>query len=581
MKPTANSLALLLCCLCPFVFHGQILDVQEHTRGQLREINLNGKRIVDINSRLEIGISTEQLRATIQERFPQYTQSIELNQRIQDLGKVLADQEQLLSALDTQIANMAEQAQFFDSMEAFLTMVRSNEILVARYNTLQAEFFASGANLNGVLPEPYIFENFSEDLSALKEEFAQLEIDPYTISLVARRNVAGGGKVHIENFDQIEEQEYITIPRWVTTLSEAQKQQLQDLAEKAKENNSKKASIFKSLQQIAQRHFPSVVCLQDQSTAIRDFVNEPTIGNQLTETAKTAASELMLQLDGLMAPMTLLKTDLAEWTITSPFELMEQFETVVTNLKSLRFDTEAFENTVTDINAIAGRAQNLMNGVQGCLEEISNDLENLRTTLSLLKKEKQTYVQNAELEKEILQFGLDNLPEKGYINLEGTGDRANGDKLVITLYLSHPKVDQVLPKKPNELERHELVMQMVGARSEVAVGMIMANPSASAVDFDLERKFYFAPSASLLLKFGSRKSFFYNEFIDLGVGLNFASPDFDTDGSPEFGTGLIVTAFKNVLSVGYNYNVTLDTPYWFFGVNLPFNLPGIPVNTIK
>ena len=123
-------------------------------------------------------------------------------------------------------------------------------------------------------------------------------------------------------------------------------------------------------------------------------------------------------------------------------------------------------------------------------------------------------------------------------------------------------------------------MQLLGARSETVVGMILANPK-SEFQNDTDREFFFAPSAALLLKFGSRNSYFYNEFLDFGIGVNFAAPDFDTDGTPEFGLGLMLTAFKDVLSVGYNYNVTLNDPYWFFGVNLPFNLPGLPVNPVK
>ena len=112
--------------------------------------------------------------------------------------------------------------------------------------------------------------------------------------------------------------------------------------------------------------------------------------------------------------------------------------------------------------------------------------------------------------------------------------------------------------------------------------MIMADPynadSLAEVEALQERRFLYAPSAGLLFKLGLRSSRFYNEFLSPGLGVSISTPDFDTNGEPEFGTGLVLTAFKNLLSIGINYNVTLDVPYWSFGVNLPISLPGVPIN---
>ena len=74
-------------------------------------------------------------------------------------------------------------------------------------------------------------------------------------------------------------------------------------------------------------------------------------------------------------------------------------------------------------------------------------------------------------------------------------------------------------------------MILIGAHSVTKVGLIMANPYTLDAGPDAP-KFRFAPSAALLLKFGSRTSHFYNNFLDLGIGLNTAAPDFDLDGKP-------------------------------------------------
>ncbi|HKC69863.1 MAG TPA: hypothetical protein VKG26_16625, partial [Bacteroidia bacterium] len=75
------------------------------------------------------------------------------------------------------------------------------------------------------------------------------------------------------------------------------------------------------------------------------------------------------------------------------------------------------------------------------------------------------------------------------------------------------------------------------------------------------------------------KSSFYNNFIDMGVGLNMATLNFNNNNTIEIGIGFVVSAFKDYLQVGYGRNVSVDQSYWFFGIRLPFtgfNLNGNP-----
>ena len=96
----------------------------------------------------------------------------------------------------------------------------------------------------------------------------------------------------------------------------------------------------------------------------------------------------------------------------------------------------------------------------------------------------------------------------------------------------------------------------------------------------LENKFQFTPSGSLLFKFGSRKSRTWN-YLEPGIGFNISTPDFDLDGTPEIGLGGVLTVLKDVLSIGVSYNTKTDNPYWFFGLSLPFSIPGVPINSVQ
>ena len=582
MKTTIKTLVLAIFCIIPFLVASQVIDITETNRDKSLEIHPQGKQIIDINSRLELTLSKEKLIAAIESRFPQFARPLQLNQQIEQLGQALADQEMILATLDNQVQNIQTQAAFFESMDNFLTLTQNNEVLEQRHEELSGAYFSSESLQNEMSMEAYIFGNLTEDLSAFQEELAQADADKYTISLVAfKRDKQGGDRVHIENFDTYTEREYVTIPRWVTTLNDDQRQQLEELAKKAEENNKKTISIFEGLKAWFLENFKSADCFKVQFSEIKAFVNDPEVANQLTQSVKSAATKLINELEAYVVLIDLFKTNFGGLTITSPFAISDQFSSIITQFSAVRINLQTLDAELANIAALVTRAQGLMVGVQSCIKQFDSDLEKLQRAWLVMASQQKRYIQNKAIGKEVLKFSLDDLPEKGYINLKGTGSRRNGDELLVELLLREPAEYKNVTEKSHRLEQRSMVMQLIGARSEVAVGIILANPNNSSVDFDLERNFYFAPSASLLLKFGSRKSYFYNEFIDLGVGLNFASPDFDTDGSPEFGTGIIVTAFKDILSVGYNYNVTLDTPYWFFGVNLPFNFPGIPVNTVK
>ena len=129
-----------------------------------------------------------------------------------------------------------------------------------------------------------------------------------------------------------------------------------------------------------------------------------------------------------------------------------------------------------------------------------------------------------------------------------------------------------------EIYRRYISMARISPHLKMAGTLVLANPynRLNSASVELENKFQFAPSYGIFMKWGSRKSKFYNDFLTLGVGAGFSSPDFNLDGTPEFGAGIIITAFKDILSAGWSWNFGVDTPYSFIGFNLPFTVGGLP-----
>ncbi len=581
MKNVLSMLVFILLGLT--TSYAQIIEVTEIVRGNENPISGSSKQIIDINARLEVSISKKNLTDAIASQFPEYAESRKISDQISSLKAALEHQDFILNTLQNQVNDIDSKTKLVELMVNFLEAVQQEPFMASRYNELMRDFFLLKEDIRPEFPDPFIFQNLNDDLIKLQKEFEKQDDFKFGISVVAfKKDRQGGDRVHIQNFDTYSEREYVTIPRWVTTLSEEQRSELKEVAEVAKRNNGKVLGIFNQLKEQLLNYLPDMTCVSEQKKAIKGFLNKPDNKEKLSEALQKTGNKLVGKIETFTSFFNSFRTDLNEFEITTAFDAIGKFKYLIQNFSAIQVDFNDFEALVSLVNEQRNEVQVLSDGVNACFIALKDQFKSLENALGILIHQQERYVANKEFGEEVLTFGTNNIPEKGYIKLKGTGPRSNGDELEISVYLRFPSKSDSIPEKKQLLEEQSYTMQLVGARSEIAVGLIMANPTnAGALNFDLERKFYFAPSASLLLKFGSRKSYFYNEFVDLGVGLNFASTDFDTDGTPEFGTGLIVTAFKDVLSVGYNYNVTLDTPYWFFGVNLPFTIPGLPVNRVK
>jgi len=574
-------ITLILLCLFT-IAHGQILSITENHRGDSRIINIEDKQIVEINSTLEVKVSKEKLLEAIKIQFPELSGTVELESELISLQQALRNQSAIISILEEQMPTAEEQKTFFEIMDDFLTEVQSDPYLSNRYNELANEFFTSQAFAEGNLPEPYILSNLGEDILNIEEELKTVEASRYKVSVVAfKKDASGGDRIHIQNYDTYTNRDFFTVERWVTSLPAADQKQLKVLAEIALENNEREFELFKTLKTKLLNEFGSITCFLSFKNNSIEVIKNIEVNDVIPAEIKTKIAVLQTAINQLETLYQLLKTDIRQWNITVFLNLKEQVESLVVQVETINTDVSDLQTLLNQTNLVANLVP-LVNAFNSCYNQFQADFIKLENGIALLFGIQTNYIANKSIGDEVLSFSLDNLPETGYLNLKETGNRQNGNELVIEMILRIPSTIKDAPEQIFTLEQRELTMQLLGARSEVAVGLIFANPfNQDNLNLESNRDFYYAPSASLLLKFGSSKSYFYNEFLDFGVGLNFASPDFDTDGSPEFGVGIITTAFKDIMSVGLNYNTTLDNFYWFFGVNLPFNLPGLPVNTIK
>jgi hypothetical protein len=575
-----------------------ILSIVENANGKEKPIAATSAQIVDINGNLEVTISKEVLMDRIRKEYPQFKSQVDLQGKIEVLQKALVDQEKLLTLLKQNAMNKSDKEAFYAGILSFIKAVKEDPGLRAQANNLVIEYAlkygASSSSPNTVGPEYYLLTNLNTSLLSAKEELSDLKGTSFSISMVAfiKTKLSDDDRVHIRNFDTYKDREVYSVPRWVTTLSAPDAEKLANLKVMADDYNSKAPNYFTNFKTELLQNFPEVDCIIVQKTKLEEFLNDSSIKNNLTTAVKNDIAVVISKYESLITILKTIKQDVGSWTIDTPFAVMEEAKNLVAVVNDMLkvFNNFKSSSTALAIGKLTTKTLSLADSFKTCYDALLSSAKAVGSASGILKDQQLKFDSTTALEKEVSSFGIETLPTTGFIKLEGAGPRENGDKIEIDLILRMPTKDKGnsdaaggSTSENNEiLETRTLTMQIIGLRSEVVAGIILADSFSENGFTPLEdRRFLYAPAVSLLLKIGSRNSNLYNDFIDFGFGVAISTPDFNTDGTPEFGAGLMFTAFKDILSVGINYNVTLDTPYWSFGINLPFALPGVPINDPK
>ncbi|MDO7173831.1 hypothetical protein [Mariniflexile sp. AS56] len=586
------SFLVLFCSL--FLGYGQVLTIIEKESKRVDTVKINSAQIIDINSSLEIKISKSELIKKLRSNHSDFNDQLDFQERIDALEKVLTNQETLLKRLQLQTLNADDKKSFYEDLDAFYKSLLdpNNEGLRYQANALFEEWRVNygprSSNPNsGLKKEVYILSNFNKDLSLIKQNLANATGKSFKVSMIAYvYNDLGKNRVHIENFDIINEREIYSIPRWVTTLSQKQSKQLQELQKRAEAYNKEAPKYFASFKAALLSKLPDLSCIVNLKSEIQNFNNSTNLRSTIKTALKEDVEALITEINDLTSLVSIVSKDIADWKIDTPFEIITQTNTLAKSVDNIDIIFAKFKKTTTAFVTIKSQVSMLSETYSDCYNTVSKEINGFTQALSILKNQHDRFNDNDEIGTEIDKFTLNDLPSTGYIKLLRSGPRQKGDELEVVLVLRLPQKEtaidptiQASAVKNETIESRQMTMQLIGLRSETVVGIIMAD-SFNEKGFTpvTDKRFLYAPTAALLLKIGSRNSKLYNDFIDLGFGLAVSTPDFNTDGTPEFGAGFMLTAFKDILSLGINYNVTLDTPYWSFGINLPFNLPGIPIN---
>jgi hypothetical protein len=384
--------------------------------------------------------------------------------------------------------------------------------------------------------------------------------------------------VHLEGFDSFKEGEYLFVQPFITSISEDEKKEFEKYKELAKDANDNVYKAFKdkvkevmlplfdSLKQAVKIKFSSSINSFESANAIALEINNE-IRNEIGN-SKNEISRFIGAVDLLIAA-------------ANDVENEDYINNILTNIQNTSMN---FINLKTYLNnslnklytliSVKGKtaADSLKKGYEegkNVIDEIVNDAKvfldsKLQLNISFSEKLTESFL---KLGDEVNKIPLENIPTETTLDLRYTGNRKNGDRLYLKAV-----IDRNLPSNKT-VEEKTIDFTSVGLyqiRLHNSINPVFLMVDNTSAQFTSKKQFQFDPSYSVLFKKGSRKNTFYNDFVELGLGINVATLDFNNDNNPEIGIGVVASFFKDYVQIGYGRNIGVDQNYWFFGLRLPF-----------
>jgi hypothetical protein len=418
----------------------------------------------------------------------------------------------------------------------------------------------------------YIFDQFSKLIIKYSDEIKKsLNESKVTFSLAGfKKTKTGLQEIKVsDDFDDYEGDQY-NVNRWQFGITQETRAQVNEISNLANNLNNSVDEYSGNLKAGLKNIITNQGCLT------RLISLENSVQN---ETPEGFGQEFKQKITDSFDNMKRVNDDIGFFSSTAQYN---EINVNYNNAERTIMRLNAVFNTLdsTTVNRLGDLKKPSLNvfvdDYRNCKQKLINVREILAQIIFIVRNIKKASESTIELGEKVKRLPPDMIPDSSFFDLTETGERHDGDKIILRAVLEKEVENGNKIRKTLE-ERFFLVYQ-VGLHSIVKPSLIFADPLGAGMNIaPMKSRFRFAPSYSVLFKWGSRKSTIYNELLNLGIGVNFASPDFDTDGVPEFAVSLEATLLKDFFSIGRGYNLGVDAPLWFFGFRLPLNNIGIPI----
>jgi len=587
--------------------------MEESTSGKYMDtLPQTGPAIVDINSTLHIKIDLAALEDEMF-RFQGISGSDGRLQKLKEFNTLLRNQNTIISLINEKFSGsgtptMQDYKKLAAETDGLLGELEK-KLDIGLYEELSNSPEVVDQFLNSDLPYILIVINFLEQKARdLRSELTeQLNVNGEADSSLLIyfrlgafiKNKSGGRPVHVENFDEIAPDSYSEISRFSAPLSDGERNALIETSMLNDSLRGNTSNLIASFRQIVKSKinnlFPSdserakfksvfntTLFALNQSNATKPAArimleNEMNLGR--VEQFYTLATETYQQLAGNF-PQGLLSGDNLDQTFNQFSQLITSAFTKFKGDVSL-YEQSGFAAAAGGTAPGAEDLDHVVSAYDTYVAAVQSDIDSIKSLFSfvrgILEPFRKSYLANEDFSDQILRFTAGSIPPVGLIELKYIGERKAGDEILIKAVLERGKKGGNRNFEQKPLLRRYVTMSRIAVHVKMTGSVILANPynRASNSAITLQNQYQFSPTYGIILKWGSRKSKFYNDFISLGAGFAFSSPDFNLDGTPEFGSGIMVTGFRDILSAGWGWNFGLDAPYSFIGFNIPFSIGGI------
>lgn len=569
----------------------KLYELDQYTKDNTTDPIKNGN-YADINSTLYVTFDKVAIAEAIREFTGSDTISADM---LNQLRLVLANQVEIMEGFQTYSENrdldalndLATQMQtFFMEADKYTGIQNLYNEYSAKYDQVYPRSRTARVGENGrPFRDEYIFTQMAAKAADLASQIENgISNSNITFSLSGRMSTKKGQRdIKLsDDFDTLEAHSY-TVPRWQTEMTEEGKKQLKEIAVLADKLNKLLENKGKDIKNWLLDSFESDDCLKEVESKL---ISVPQV-------VATVAPELADSVKNIVkAPYELAKLLSDEYTknisqsggITN-VQLLENFSSSLSlTVKNIADLIESMDGKLLALlkdlpaNPEISAYIKTFEDCKANLEADRNKILNIINRLSTLFGSSNQAANSASgLSDKVRRLSFDAIPKESFIDLRNTGQRTNGDQINIRAVLEQPGAAGQ-PAVRKIIEQRVFKVQQIGMYSTIKPMLLLANPIGSGDNVDLSgKRFQFAPSYSVLFKFGSRKSKAINEVWQPSFGANFGALDFNTDAVPEFGAGLEFTFLRDYFSLGYGYNFGADKEYFFVGFRLPVGAIPLPI----
>lgn len=544
---------------------------------------------IDINSSIKIEINTGQIKQEAADWVSVKTELPVLHMK--SISEYLSKRLDLIKAIQFKSDNLADKQKVLQSFSnetapifRILSQLEPTNPLKIKINVILSE-----RQKNASVTYNRIFDLLQDEINSVESEYkSTIEQNKVFFRLGTFVNST---PVHLEGFDSYKEGDYYFVPPFVTNIPEDQKQDFEKFRQLASQTNEEGLKVFS--EKLREAAIPILETIKQElegkfKEPLSDFENAVAKLDNISGDVKNEIDQNKEEISNFIASVELIiayskndakQPDYVKNLAESIMQAANDYRALDKSLSNSLVNLDksgivpAFKSALTDLGAgysagkIVVAAQ--IDAIRGFY-----DSKNL-LQISLTQKIGESLL---KLGDEVTKLPLDNIPDNTTLDLKRTLVRKDGDRLSFKVVLTKASPEHG-KQEEKTLDYTSVGLYQIGLHNSIQAVLILADNLSG--DFSSKKQFQFNPSYSVLFKVGSRKNSFYNDFTEMGFGVNMATLDFNNDDNPEIGMGLVFSTFKDYLQVGYGRNFGVDQNYWFFGIRLPFlgvNTYGKPKN---